>query len=317
MLKLGATALALRGAQGANTIVLRLLKKRAIEGRLPLLSVRQLDPFELQASHHSWQHYYTARAVRDSLQLQPPLPPPWEWDAWWASPVRFGASIGEPFRQGLLRTSGLERTDRIIRELDLRGKMITGNTRTAVAGVAQLVRTGVLKSLSVAGDLSADERAELCRATRHCTRLTAFKSDRISVDETIGTTLELGNWFEKCHVKQGGRPALDDTDISIFAKLIANGALPRVQTLWLACDEVGEKAMRELSEALSPRRAMPSLKALYVSKHGYVHVKSACRARKVQLSYPKDGMVEDAKDTARRIVRPAASWGPRKEESKI
>ena len=308
-------ALEVRGVQGANGIVLRLLKQRVIEGRMPLLTVRRVDPLELQASHSSWTHFFSARAIRDVVQLRRPVPPPWQWDSSWAGVVRMGASIGNPFRDGLLRIAGIDLPDRMMRDLDLRGKLEPAATRTAIAGVAQIVRTDVLQRLDVTGyALTADERAEICRALRLCRRLNSLSGDRLSVTDGLGTTLELGNWFEKCFVRHGGKAALDDTDISLFARLVANGALRQLETLWLACDEVGEAAMCDLAEALSRYGALPNLRALYVSQRGYVHVKDACRRRRIQLSYPKDGMVEDPKDTPQRIVRAEAvvSRGARK-----
>jgi len=113
--------------------------------------------------------------------------------------------------------------------------------------------------------------------------------ERLAIlDRNDTTSLELGSWFERCGVRQGGRPALDTTDVVIAARLFANGALRHLQSLWLACEDVGADGLGELASALA-QGALPRLKALYVSRSGYVHLKAACRQRGILLSYLKEG----------------------------
>ena len=78
--------------------------------------------------------------------------------------------------------------------------------------------------------------------------------------------------------------------------------LPRLQTPWLACDEVGVSALTKLADAIY-NGSMPSLRAVYVSQTGYLHLKAACKRRKLPLRYLKD-------DTAHRPRSPGRGSPP-------
>ena len=85
------------------------------------------------------------------------------------------------------------------------------------------------------------------------------------------------------------RAALTDADVSLIARLIANGAGGRLETLWLACEEVGATALGDLAEAIADG-ALPSLRHLYVSRSAYGHLKEAVKGRAMlSLSYLKQG----------------------------
>ena len=111
--------------------------------QLPLLSLLQADPLQLQSSHLSFQEYFAARAICDGARLTGP--PPWKWPAWWANTVAFGAEMGDNFGKGLLLSAGVEGDS-----LDLIGKL-GGDMETALRAVLQMATA--LKSLRCVQDV--------------------------------------------------------------------------------------------------------------------------------------------------------------------
>ena len=74
--------------------------------------------------------------------------------------MRIGVAMGEPFRQGLLKASGVETAKGLVKNLDLRGKL-TGEQHTAVGGIAQMMLTNAFIEMDLRGyDLSSDEIAD-------------------------------------------------------------------------------------------------------------------------------------------------------------
>ena len=94
-------AAALRVEDGESA--LDLLRSLALAERLPLLSLLQSRPLQLQSTHLSIQEFYAARAICEGAVLPKP---PWELPVFWANTVRLGLDMGDDFCQGLLRSSG-------------------------------------------------------------------------------------------------------------------------------------------------------------------------------------------------------------------
>jgi hypothetical protein len=131
------------------------VRDRVSRDALPLLSLLQTEPLQLQSSHLSIQEYFAACALRDGTRLSGA--PPWQWPAWWANTVAIGEEMGEPFAKGSLRAAGVEGD-----ALDLNQKL--GGDRPTVLRVVALF-TRVLTSceyatncslacLSIAADIS-------------------------------------------------------------------------------------------------------------------------------------------------------------------
>ena len=113
---------------------LQILREGVEQDRLPLLSLLQIKPLEVQASHLSFQEYFAARAICSGKhRLRKGSPPPWEWPAFWSNATKLGAEMGDEFGKGLMQTAGLDA------ELNLKGKL-GGDRETTVAAVAQLIR---------------------------------------------------------------------------------------------------------------------------------------------------------------------------------
>ena len=107
------------------------VRARVLVDELPLLSLLQAEPLQLQSSHLSFQEYFAARALCEEGTVLSGAPP-WQWPAWWSNALAIGAEMGEPFRRGLLRAAGVEGES-----LDL-GKKLGGDRPTAVRAVAEL-----------------------------------------------------------------------------------------------------------------------------------------------------------------------------------
>ena len=118
------------------------VRERVGQDRLPLLSLLQVEPLEMQSSHLSFQEYFAARAIcTGKYRLPEGSPPPWQWPAFWANAVTLGSEMGDAFGKGLKQTA------RVGDVLDLSKKLIGGDRPTMVAAVAELMR--VLASLSL------------------------------------------------------------------------------------------------------------------------------------------------------------------------
>jgi Ran GTPase-activating protein (RanGAP) involved in mRNA processing and transport len=87
--------------------VLRTVRECVLVDALPLLSLWQSEPLQLQSSHLSFQEYFAAIALcEEGTELSGT--PPWQWPAWWANAVKLGAEIpGDRFGHGLLRAAGV------------------------------------------------------------------------------------------------------------------------------------------------------------------------------------------------------------------
>ena len=77
------------------------VRRRVACDELPLLSLLQVEPLRVQASHLSFQEYFAARALCEGAALSGPRP--WEWPAWWANTLTIGEGMGEAFGKGLLK----------------------------------------------------------------------------------------------------------------------------------------------------------------------------------------------------------------------
>ena len=108
------------------------VRRRVRRDELPLLSLLQAEPLQLQSSHLTFQEYFGARALCEGARLSGAKP--WQWPAWWANAVKLGSEM-DGFGRGLLRASGEEEGSQ---SLDLTGKL-DGSSAVAVEAVAQMM----------------------------------------------------------------------------------------------------------------------------------------------------------------------------------
>ena len=148
---------------------LRAVRERVAQDRLPLLSLLQADPLQMQSSHLSFQEFFTARKLCAGSRLMG-TQLPWCWSVWWANTLRLGIEMGDEFRFGLLYASTGERG--IASELNLDQK-IAGHRPTSVGATAELLR--VVEHMSLARNaLTVAEVRVLARALASTSRLTAL-----------------------------------------------------------------------------------------------------------------------------------------------
>jgi hypothetical protein len=84
---------------------LDMVRERVLKDALPLLSLMQAGPLQLQSSHLSFQESFAARALcEEGTKLSGTSP--WQWPGWWANAVELGAEMGDSFGRGLLRAAG-------------------------------------------------------------------------------------------------------------------------------------------------------------------------------------------------------------------
>ena len=93
--------------------------ERVLQDRMPLLSMLQAQPLQVQSSHLSFQEYFAARAICTGARLPGP---PWRWSAWWRNTLMLGSELGDDFGVGLLRAAGCDAS-----HLDLKGKAGAGD----------------------------------------------------------------------------------------------------------------------------------------------------------------------------------------------
>ena len=112
------------------------------QDRLPLLSLLQPFPLQMQSSHLSFQEFYAARAIRSGAFLLPAgAAEPWRWSAWWSNTLRLGGEMGEPFAKGLIASIGMS-TSQVEHGIDLRAR-IAGDRPTSLLAVGILLKAQV------------------------------------------------------------------------------------------------------------------------------------------------------------------------------
>ena len=116
------------------------VRERVRQDRLPLLSLLQGDPLQMQSSHLSFQEFYAAQVICKGVRL--PGAPPWQWPAWWSNSLRLGIEMGDAFNTGLLEAVAPGKTS-----LDLKQK-IGGDRPTALKAIAQLMLVATAIDLS-------------------------------------------------------------------------------------------------------------------------------------------------------------------------
>ena len=137
---------AARSAKVTNEVLVE-VRSRAMQDKLPLLSLLTTEPVRLQSSHLSFQEYFTARLIsEEDAHVLERTPSWWTWNAWWRNTAKLGSEMGTEFASGLLRATSIEGG-----VLDLSGKL--GGDRTTVLTVLKSVlMVGTLIECNVRGN---------------------------------------------------------------------------------------------------------------------------------------------------------------------
>lgn len=209
------------------------VRERCMQDRLPLLSLLQLDPFEMQFSHLSFQEYFAARATCGSTyRLPPSAAEPWRWPVWWANTLRLGAEMGDRFAAGMLEGS------RVVNgRLNLHGA-IGGHRPTAMRAVFELCR--VAPSIALSQNALSKEEARLIASALH-------GNGRLRVLDLSKNTLK----------DEGG---------ALLARALGEGEARRhLESLRLVACSLGSQSARGLAGVV---RAASSLSCLEVQMNG-------------------------------------------------
>ena len=103
-----------------------MIRERVRRDELPLLSLLQANPLQMQASHLTFQEFFAVCALCEEGTVLQGVPP-WQWPVWWANAVKMGEEMGAPFARGLLRAAGVKGDS-----LDLSGGKLGGDRPTVL-----------------------------------------------------------------------------------------------------------------------------------------------------------------------------------------
>eukprot|EP00900_Chrysochromulina_parva_P017838 jgi/Chrpa1/26055/Chrysochromulina_OHIO_Genome00027749-RA len=138
--RLPALDAAVQGLRDEERAAVAEVRERVGQDRLPLLSLLQVEPLQMQSAHLSFQEYFAAHAIcSGKYRLPEGSPPPWQWPAFWANAVVLGSEMGDGFGRGLLRTAGVTGDT-----LDLSRKL-GGDRPTVQIVLAIMMKTTELK----------------------------------------------------------------------------------------------------------------------------------------------------------------------------
>jgi hypothetical protein len=161
------------------------VRERVGQDRLPLLSLLQVEPLQMQSAHLSFQEFFVAQAIcSGKYRLPEGSPPPWQWPSFWANAVTLGSEMGDAFGKGLKQTA------RLSDELDLSKKLIGGDRPTVVAAVAQLMRRLVSLSLRE-NELTDGEGVKMVEALQANTTLTQLSLNGNKLGDASGCALAM------------------------------------------------------------------------------------------------------------------------------
>jgi Ran GTPase-activating protein 1 len=248
---------------------LRTVRERVLVDALPLLSLVQSEPLQLQSSHLSFQEYFAARALcEEGTKLSGT--PPWQWPAWWANAVELGAQMGDGFGRGLLRAAGvtggtLDLSQKLggdpptvrrvlaavvagagkLRTLDLSQNKLGAKDAQALAPA--LMKTTALTSLSVANNNIVGEAAQqLAKAVLNCSSLEVLSGVPIK-------KLRAGK-LTKLDLQGKG---LGATEGIVLAELMQ--LRPVLNKLILYRNNIGDDGAKAIAEALKVNAVLTTL----------------------------------------------------------
>ena len=134
------------------------VRRRVAFDELPLLSLLQASPLQVQSSHLSFQEYFAACALCEGGTVLSGVPP-WQWPAWWANTVAIGAEMGESFGRGLLSAACVTGDT-----LDLSGKM-GGDRPTVLRVIVAMLQGGTaLTSVNLLRNKIGEAAIDIVRA---------------------------------------------------------------------------------------------------------------------------------------------------------
>jgi Ran GTPase-activating protein (RanGAP) involved in mRNA processing and transport len=245
---------------------LRTVRERVLVDALPLLSLWQSEPLQLQSSHLSFQEYFAAIALCDEgTELSGTLP--WQWPAWWANAVELGAEIpGDRFGHGLLRAAGVTGDT-----LDLSEKL-GGHRPTVRRVLATMMKTTELKncnllknnldfkSATMLAKIGTEEGIMLSGMTRDQTEA-RFSNQMLQHTDAILIGSDLKLMAVLTELSLWNNSIGPEGAIAIAEALKVNAVLTK---LCLSENNIGAKGAKAIAEAL---KVNPVVTALFLSNN--------------------------------------------------
>ncbi|KOO29893.1 hypothetical protein Ctob_015558 [Chrysochromulina tobinii] len=253
--------------------VLRTVRECVLVDALPLLSLWQSEPLQLQSSHLSFQEYFAAIALcEEGTELSGT--PPWQWPAWWANAVKLGAEIpGDRFGRGLLRAAGVTGDT-----LDL-SQQLGGDRPTVRRVLATVVaNASELRTLNLSQNkLDAEDARALAPALMKTT--------------AVMTTLDLG----------GNNIGVEGAN-AIAEALKVNAVLTK---LWLNNNNIGPEGAIAIAEALKVNAVLTELSLWdnHIGPEGAIAIAEALKVNAVLTSV--DLRVNDIGDDGAKAIAEA------------
>ena len=157
------------------------VRRRVARDELPLLSLLQTEPLQLQASHLSFQEYFAARSLCEGEGALLQGDHPWQWPAWWANVVAMGDDM-DGFCEGLMRAAQIESS-----VLDLSEKL--GGHRPTVVRVVKVLCKALTSIDLTSNGLDAEAAKVLMQVISGSTSVTVLDMRYNQLDTESATKL--------------------------------------------------------------------------------------------------------------------------------
>ena len=255
----------------------RILEELVKLDKMPLLMCLQESPLQIQASHLSFQEFYTARAICDGCI---PPKPPWEWSTWWINTLRIGDEMGDAFKQGLLKASGARNG-----HVNLGRTMNNDDHDVAVIALVQIMRVAKSINMSGVGLGTVKNVASLMDGLADSLTLTAIDLSNNYINEAAAVAIGVALKANKC-IK-----VLDLHDNRIGFQgsqgiIEAMKVHPSLTVLDLRVNQISGHAAKELAQAVLANTRMQEFGKVPISDL------RACCIGELDLSHQRLGPAE-------------------------
>ena len=201
--------------------MLKELRERVVQDRMPLLSLLQVQPLQVQSAHLSFQEYFAARAVCDGATLPTQ---PWLLPSFWRNAVELGMQMGDAFRCGLLRAGS--------------AKLESASVRVQVGGDRQI------SALALGAALFSAAAVKEVRVGRAVLPLEKVRQDaEVSLADLQLVDLDLqvlagfvraagrGSLANLMNLRLGNNQ-IGDEGMKAFSSALSSGSLPALETVY-------------------------------------------------------------------------------------
>jgi hypothetical protein len=217
------------------------LKARVLQDKLPLFTLLQVEPVQIQTAHLSFQEYLVACAICDGTRRMPT--PAWQLSAFWENTLKLGGEMGTPFGKGLLHAA---RAGGEVLDLGPRGGKLGGDRLTAMQAVVQIAPAVRSIDLSGVTQLSPSEARMVANALVYNLSVWSVNLDghALPVRELRGGLPDR----EKVASLDLSRRKLRDASAIVIAALLRSNT--DLTSLNIGANGIGEDGFHALGNAL-------------------------------------------------------------------